>query len=185
MKLNITERSIDKKREPKRIRRNGDIPAVMYSRQVKPKSLIVKGADFGAALLAIPKGRLSTTVFTLVDESGNEVQALVKDIQYHSTTYQIQHLDFEVLKPKVPVKVKVPIECTGVIDCIGVKLGGFLRVVARSVQVLCLPEDIPPAFEVDVTNLNVNKFFKLSDLSIPEAMTRLDKDTVAVVVAKR
>jgi len=185
MKLNITERSIEKKREPNRIRRNGDIPAVMYSREMEPKTLVVKGADFGAALREIPKGRLSSTVFTLVDESGKEVQALVKDIQYHSTTYQILHLDFEILKSTVPVKVKIPIECTGEIDCIGVKLGGFLRRVMRSVQVLCLPKDILPVFEVDVSNLGLNKFLKLSDLSIPDTMTRLDKDTVAVVVAKR
>jgi len=185
MKLTIKERSPGKKREPKRIRRDGDIPAVMYSREMEPKPLVVKGDDFGSALRNIPKGRLSTTVFTLVDESGKEHQALVKGVQYHSTSYEIEHLDFEVLSPDVPVKVKVPIECTGVLDCVGVKLGGFLRLVVRSVQVLCKPGDIPASFEVDVTNLGLNKFFKVSDLNIPDTMTRLEKDTVAVVVAKR
>jgi len=146
---------------------------------------LVDGTDFAAALRETPKGRLSTTVFTLVDEKGKEHQALVKDVQYHSTTYQILHLDFEVLDPKVPVKVKVPIECTGVIDCVGIKLGGALRKVIRYAKILCLPKDIPSAFVLDVRNLGINKFLKLSDLDIPETMTRLDKDSVAVVIAKR
>jgi len=185
MKLKISKRPTEKKRESNRLRRDGHIPAVMYSRDIEAKPITVDGQDFGAALRDIPKGRLSTTVFTLVDENGQEMQGLVKDIQYHPTSYDILHLDFEVLDQKVPVKVKVPIECTGVIDCVGVKLGGVLRMVVRKVKIQCLPKDIPAMFELDVTNLGLNKFFKISDLSISDKLTRLDKDCVAVVVAKR
>ncbi|NGX57772.1 MAG: 50S ribosomal protein L25 [Chlamydiae bacterium] len=186
MKLNIIERSKEKKRESNRIRRSGDIPAVLYGRGIESETVTVKGEEFAATLRAIPKGRLSTTVFTLVGKAGKERRAIVKDIQYHSTTYNILHLDFEILEKDVRVNVKIPIECTGVLDCIGIKLGGVLRRVIRYIQVNCLPDDIPTVFEVDVKDLGVRQYRKLKDLAIPENVRPLaNLEEVAVVIAMR
>ncbi len=186
MKLNIRPRSLDKKREPGRIRRAGDIPAVVYSRGSESDAIIVSGAEFGQILRSIVKGRLATTQLTLVDEKGKERKVLVKDIQYHPTTYTILHLDFEELKEGVKVKVKVPIECDGVMDCAGIKLGGVLRRVIRSIKVECLPKDIPDVFTLDVRELGIKQFKKLKDLAIPESVQpRANLEEVAVVIAKR
>lgn len=186
MKLNIIERSHKKKRESNRIRRRGDIPAVLYGHGTDSQIITIKGPEFSAALREIPKGRLSTTVFTLTNEKGKEYQAIVKDIQYHSTTYDIVHLDFEVLEKDIRVNVKVPIECTGVIDCIGVKLGGVLRRVIRYIKVNCPPDQIPSFFELNVKDLGIRQYLKLADLTIPENVRPLAPlDEVAVVIAKR
>jgi len=186
MKLTTSKRDSQKKSETKKIRYEGDIPAVIYVAGKATHTLRVKGSEFNTLLRNVLPGRLSTTVFTLVDSDGKESRAILKEIQYQPTTYQVRHLDFEQLIDDAKVKVKVPIECTGIVDCVGIKLGGVLRQVIRHIRVRCLPKDIPSAFQIDIRNLNLYDTKRLSDLEIPETMRALaDLNEVAVVIAKR
>jgi large subunit ribosomal protein L25 len=186
MKLKTLNRSIVKKSETKRIRREGDIPSVLYVRGKATDNLIVKGSEFEAVLRNAQPGRLSTMLFTLVGQDGKERRAILKEIQYEPTTYHVQHLDFEELFDDVKIKVKVPIECTGAVDCAGVKLGGVLRQVIRYMRVSCLPKDIPSAFQLDVKHLMMMESKRLSDLEIPNTVRPIaNLHEVAVVIAKR
>lgn len=186
MKLQVFKRALLKKSEIKKIRREGDIPAVLYVKGKATDSMTVKGVEFQTLLRGVQPGRLSTMLFTLVDEKGKERKAILKEIQYEPTTYKVQHLDFEELFNELKVSVKVPIECTGIVDCAGVKLGGVIRQVIRFLRVRCLPKDIPSVLQVDVKNLGLFESKRLSDLSIPETVRPLaDLNEVAVVIAKR
>lgn len=186
MKLQVFERSVEKKREAKRIRRSGNIPAVVYTKGEASQHISLNGAEFSALLRKVIPGHLPTTVFDLVDSKGKTRRALVKDIQYKPTTYDVHHLDFEELIPKEPVNVKVPIVCIGTMDCVGVKLGGVVRQVIRHTRVSCPSELIPTHFEIDVKELNLAQYRRLSDLSIPKEMRPLDNlNEVAVVIVKR
>lgn len=186
MKLQVFKREQIKKSESNRIRREGNIPGIIYTRGKESQSIAVDGAEFGSLMRTVLPGRLSTTVFTLKDDHGKQQRVIVKDIQYHPTTYKVLHLDFEELADDVYVKVNVPIECTGVVDCIGVKLGGVLRQVIRSLRIRCLPKDIPSAFTIDVKAMGQNEKKRLSDLSIPQAVKPIaDLNEVAVVIAKK
>lgn len=186
MKLHVTKRSNEQKNEAKRIRRDGKIPAAIYNRGNDAESVSIDAPEFEAHLRKIPKGRLPTSIFTLMGEDGKEQKAIVKDIQYHVITYAIQHLDFEVLHDNVNVTLKVPIECSGVIDCVGVKQGGVLRTVTRHVKVRCLPKDIPEAFTVNVSDLEIMNSKRLKHLNIPQTLRLMaHENDVAVTVAKR
>ncbi|GAB4236135.1 MAG: 50S ribosomal protein L25/general stress protein Ctc [Chlamydiales bacterium] len=186
MKLSVTPRVVEKKRESKRLRRDGKIPAVIYGKALENATISIDEKAFCDAMRSIPKGRLATTRFNLTGESGNPREAIVKDIQYHPTTYKILHLDFEELQPDVKVNINVPIVFTGVVDCVGIKLGGVLRPVIRSLRVSCYPKDIPAYFELNVKNLKLKQYLRLSDISIPEEVRPLaDLNEVAVVIAKR
>ena len=186
MKLKIYNRICEKKGDSKRYRREGKIPAVLYVRGKTSEAILIDAAPFQAILRKLETDRLSTTRLTLVDAKGKERQAIVKEIQYHPTTYDILHLDFEELLPDVKVKVKVPIVCKGAIDCVGIKLGGVLRQVIRYVRVQCLPKDMPEYYELDVRSLEMGQAKKLKDLDISDAVRPLALlDEVAVVIAKR
>ena len=185
MKLTAHVRTNEKKRDSKRIRREGSIPAVIYIAGGNSVMVSVDRKEFDALLRGIPQGRLPTTKFTLMID-GKEKNVLVKDIQYHPTTYNILHLDFEELHKDTLVNVNVPVTCIGVLDCIGIKLGGFLRQVIRSVKVRCLPKDIPASFEVNIKEMGVFQSKRLSDLSIPEGVRPIARmEEVVVVIAKR
>ncbi len=186
MKLTTAKRSTDKKSELTKLRLAGMIPAIVYHKGQSGEPIAVQRAEYDAIIRQVKAGHLSTQKITLVDENGKEKTVILKEIQYHPTTYVVLHLDFEELHEKTPVNVKVPIECKGVVDCVGIKLGGVLRQVIRSLKVRCLPKDIPDAFKVDVQPLGIKESRRLSDLTIPETVRPLaDLSEVAVVIAKR
>ena len=185
MKLTAKMRVKSKKRDAKRIRRSGDIPAVIYASGKPSEMLHIDGQEFAALLRKIKPAHLSTTKITL-DFDGKKRVVLVKDIQYHPTTYSILHLDFEELLDDVLVNVRVPINCIGIMDCAGIKLGGVLRQVIRQVKVRCLPKLLPEAFDVNVKDLGIKQSLRLSDIQIAEGIRPLAKlEEVVVVIAKR
>lgn len=185
MKLTVKPRSGDKKSDIKQMRREGDIPAIVYSSKGEAKKIRINGVEFNALLRQMKPGHLPTIVFTLVEEN-KERKVIIKDIQYHLTTYNVSHIDFGELIENVPVSVKVPVTCVGVAECVGVKLGGFLRQVVRHVKVECLPKLIPSEFLVDVRDLGIRQSKRLKDMQMPEGVRPLiSMDEVIVVIAKR
>lgn len=185
MELKIKKRKGTLKSELKQLRREGDIPAVLYGPQGKNEIISVSGADFQTALRKVKSGCLSTTIFVLNGDDKPK-RAILKDIQYQRTTYQVIHVDFEELHDNVPVNVNIPIQCIGMIDCPGIKLGGVLRQVIRQMRVQCLPKDIPSEFVLNVSELGITQTKRLRDIVLPKGVKSLAKpEAVAVVIAKR
>lgn len=185
MKLAVKPRLGEKKKDVKDIRREGNIPAIIYFSKGQPEKLIVDGTEFKAVLRGMKPGQLPTTVFTLSD-GNKERRAIIKDIQYHLTSYVVSHIDFEELIDDVPVNIKVPVNCIGVMDCVGIKLGGFLRQVVRHVKVQCLPKNIPAEFSIDVRDLGIRQSKRMKDVELPAGVRPLASlEEVLVVIAKR
>lgn len=185
MKLQINKRSGTSKGEVSKLRRAGNIPAIIYHRGKEGEAISISNGEFSGLLRQVQPGRLSTTVFSL-SEGGKERRVIIKEIQYHPTTYNVLHLDFEELIDNVPIDVKVPIEMIGVVDCVGVKLGGFLRQVIRKLKVRCLPKDLPASFPVDVKDLAQNEVVRLAAIPIPQTVKPIaNMKEVAVLIAKR
>ncbi len=185
MELSLTKRTARKKSETNKIRREGNIPAVLYSKGKKGEDVVVDGNAFKKLLNKIESGTLSSKVFTLhVD--GKPVKAIIKDIHYHVTTYEPLHIDFTELHEDSLVTLNIPVTLTGVIECAGVKLGGVLRQVIRYVKVRCLPKDIPDQFDLDVRHLLTGQSVRLNKLSIPSSVEPvINLNEVAAVVGKR
>jgi large subunit ribosomal protein L25 len=178
-------RETQKKGDNKRLRREGFIPFVVYSKGKTAESGMVLKTEIEAAMRSIRPGFLPTTLFSLKMEKGKALSVLAREVQYDPTSYAIDHLDFMELDEKTPVIVKVPVELTNTVDCIGVKLGGFLQYVMRHVKVRCLPKDIPSHFQVDVKELNIAQTRRVRDLVLPSGVTCLDSmDAVVVTIAK-
>ncbi|PCI77965.1 50S ribosomal protein L25 [Candidatus Aerophobetes bacterium] len=183
--LTLSKRDTSSKSQLTKIRRAGDIPAVIYSSRQENISVTVKGDEYSAILRGVKEGYLPVTVFHLNIE-GKELKAIVKGIEYHRTTYNVQHLDFQILEEDVPLLVKVPVDFTGEMDCVGIKLGGFLRKVMRHVRVRCLPKDIPTDFPVAIGHLNIGATTKVADIKSGSNVKLLvKKEDVLAVIAKR
>ena len=169
-----------------RFRREGLIPYVTYS-QGKTKELgVVSKADIEKLIRSIRPGFLATTQILLKNESGQEREVIVKDVQYHRTSYNILHIDFLELEKATPVTVKVPVEYVNTVDCVGVKLGGMLRSVLRKVRVRCLPKDIPSHFQLDVKDLQLRESLRVKSIDMPEGVRCLvnPNDVIVSVVKK-
>lgn len=186
MKLQTIKRAADRKSEAKRLRREGYIPAVLYAKD-NGLTLAVQASEFQAFLRQVKPGHLPTTIFTLTDEDGKSRRAVVKDIQYEITTYDVTHLDFEEIIPGRHMSIKVPIECTGQVDCVGIKLGGVLRQVIRHVRVRTPRiEDLPSHIELDIRELALYQSKRVKDLQIPETVRLIaNLEEVVAVIVKR
>ncbi|MBI5273085.1 MAG: 50S ribosomal protein L25 [Chlamydiia bacterium] len=184
-KLSYFSRVTGKKGEINKLRREGGIPGVLYGHNVPVKPISIKKEEFDAVLRNMRSGLLATTLFALHD--GHKAhKALIKEVQYHRSTYAVEHIDFILISEQVPVTVNVPIQLAGITDCVGVKLGGFVRQVIRSLKVSCLPKDLPQEFILDVRELGVAQSMRLSDVQVPEAVRPIAKmNEVAVVIAKK
>ncbi|BAE80966.1 50S ribosomal protein L25 [Chlamydia felis Fe/C-56] len=184
MELVVTSRETDKKSLLKKIRQTGGIPAVIYSGGKSVANIVVDAHVFSKFLSGLESGALSSTIFSLSYE-GRIIRALVKDIQYQVTTYQVIHLDFEELIEDRDVKLNIPIRCINAVDCVGVKLGGSLRQVIRALRVVCKPKDIVPFLELDVRSLGLSQTRKLSDINIPAGLRPITPLKEVVVTVSR
>ena len=185
MELLVQKREKTGKGISKRVRREGGIPAVLYSKGGEGESIIVDRASYEAALRQTKPGHLPTITFTLKGD-GADRKAVVKEVQYHPTTYAVLHLDLEELHDDVPVRVNVPITLVGAAECAGVKEGGVIRQVIRHMRVSCLPKDMPKHLELDVRSLKLKESARLAAIAVPETVRPLARmGEVAAVVAKR
>lgn len=186
MHIAISKRTAGKKSEAKNIRREGNIPAVLYSTGLPNSFIVVNGGDYKALVSSLRRGSLPNTILTLKGE-GAEIKALVKDIQYDKVTYDVVHMDLMAIEGDNAVNVKIPIRFAGGDNCPGVKLGGVVRQVIEHLAVRCPANAIPQQFVLDIAALNMGQSKKLSDIALPEGVVSQAKsmDEVCVVIAKR
>ncbi len=185
MKLSYFSRTVGKKGDVNKLRREGGVPAVLYGLNQPPESVFIKKNEVETFLRNMKPGLLSTSVFELHDGQKSR-KAMIKEVQYHRSTYAIEHIDFALVNDKEKVTVKVPLQITGAAECAGVKLGGFVRQSIRSLKVSCLLKDIPQELTLDVRDLQIAQSKRLSDIAIPDGVQPHAKmNEVAVVIAKK
>lgn len=183
MKLKAVKRAIGKS-DLGRIRRKGDIPGVVYHGGKENTTVTIDGPMFQAHLRAIQKGCLATTRFE-VDLDGETFQAIVKDISYHRTTYNIEHIDLMKVTSDQIVTVHVPIVCKGVDTCIGITQGGQLKTEKRSVKISLKVKEMPEAFTLDVSPLSLGESIRVRDLVLTGDMkAKIDGNQILVTVSK-
>lgn len=184
--IDVKSRVQASKNEAKRLRREGFIPFVMYSKTGKTVSGLLPKVEFDAVLRNMRSGFLPTTVFELKAEDGKVTKAIVKDIQYHPTSYAVIHLDFLELHADQEINVKIPVEYLNAADCVGVKAGGFIRTVLRHVKVNCLPKDLPTHFEIDVRDMDMRDLRRVNDIQLPAGVVSAHKhNDIVVTIVKR
>ena len=186
MKLAITPRTSETKREAKRLRLNKKIPAVLYHRGKESAPIAIDKLEFEALMRSVPKGQLSTVVFALNDQEGKELHAVIKEVQYNKTTYEVEHLDFAKVDSQSRINVNIPVVLANVVDCVGVKMGGQIRQLVRQIKVNCPGDKIPTAFVIDVKDMNVEEIKKIKDLDVAKDLRPIiSPNEVIVMIAKK
>ena len=165
------------------LRRQALIPAVFYGPEVDPVPLILQSRDLEKL---ITTGAGENILIDLNIEDGKSTQshrAMIKEIQVDPVKQNILHVDLYAISMDKKISVEVPITLTG--TALGVsEEGGILQQVSRTLEISCLPDRIPEAFELEVTALAIGDSLHVSDLEIPEGVDVLVEDelTIASVV---
>jgi len=171
------------KNEARRTRREGKIPAVVYGAYQDPISVAVNPRE----ILKIVRSTTGyNTIFNLSVGGNGTTPVMVVDHQVDPIKGTLLHADFKRIDLTKRIRVSVPTHTSG--EPKGVKVqGGLLEVVTRSVEIECLPDDIPESFSVDVTELMMGQSKRASDVVLSGSMKLMTPpDTViAHIVALR
>ena len=176
-------RSSRGKNEARRTRRAGQIPAVVYGAFQEPVSVAVNPRDI---VKIVHSNTGYNTIFNLAIEGGESTPVMIVDQQADPVRGNLLHADFKRVDLSKKLRVAVPVHAEG--EAKGIKLqGGLLELVIRSVDIECLPDDIPERFSVDVTELMIGQAKRAGDIVLTGSMKLLSPAdaVVAHVVALR
>ncbi len=151
-------------RVSRRIRRNGNVPGVVYGINLENRHIEMNKSKL---LTAIRKSRRNDR-FELEIEGDGTYNVIVKSIQWHPVTEDIVHIDFYQLTEGKPITVDVPIKLTG--ESKGVKLGGDLYQPRKRITVTALPEAIPNEITVDISDMDIGDVLHIFDLDMPKGV---------------
>ena len=158
----------------KELRRNGEIPAVLYGLKDNfPLSICPDN------LKSIVKAKGNNALIDLDLKENKQRKVILKDYQTHPLKKLWIHVDFLEVDVTKVVKVSVNVNLVG--KSAGEKMGGLVNQVVKSLNVECLPDDIPQSVEVDITNVELGQVLHISDLTLPDKVKVLNRPTEAVV----
>ena len=163
----------------RRVRHGGKIPAVLYGGDGPAQPLIVDPKVI-TAILHSESGE--NTLFSLKIGASGLVpgRVIIKEHQVDPITDALTHADFMRIAMDKVIRVQVMVHTVGVAR--GVRLsGGILDHPLREVVVECLPADIPERIDVDITELDMGKSFRVSDLVPPTGVKILTDPNMPVV----
>jgi len=143
------------------LRREGMVPAVLYGHE-SARSLAVRLRDLQTVLKS-DQGANSILEISL---DRTKKMVLLKDLQIDPIRLEPIHADLFEVSMDQKIKVMVEIRQIGD-DPEGFKTGGILTHTLTSVEVECLPMEIPESFEVDLSGLDVGDAFHVSDITDP------------------
>jgi len=175
-----------KGKKVKKLRREDLVPAILYGKHLEqPLCLMMSKKPLVKALVSTDGGKGVLFTLNIKDGETRKEYAILQDIQYHPYKLDVIHVDWHGINLEEEITTTVHIILKG--EAAGTKVGGVLEVVLEDIEIKCLPMNLLPHIEVDISNLNVGESIHIRDLAIPEGITLLSSEdkVIATVVAPR
>jgi large subunit ribosomal protein L25 len=179
--LTVEPRTERGRSDVRKLRAEGLLPGVIY------------GAGIEAAALSVPRSELlrvlhqhgAHPLVTVKVNGGREYLALIKELQVDAVKQEALHVDFHRVQEDKPVQTEVEVTIVG--TPAGVKTGGILDVIVRTVAIEALPRDLPESIEFDASEMDMGDTARVGELIAPRGVTILSdpEQTLATVVAPK
>lgn len=162
------------------IRAAGNVPAVAYGHGSKPESLMLEAK----VLERVYAQSGGNKILKLEIEGGKTLNVIIHDVQSDGITGAIKHADFYVVRMNEVIKTEVPLHFVGESTAVYQDEGTLLKGL-ETLEIECLPGDLPESIEVDISVLDdFEKTITVADLVIPEGVKLLMEDVEEMLVAK-
>ena len=166
--LPVTARSPEGSRSARRLRRDNQVPGVIYGGGDEPQHFAVDARTLRNTLAR------AAQVIEITVDGGSNANVLIKDVQRHPVRGEAVHVDLLRVRMDVLIHATVPIEFHGSEDAPGVSEGGIFNQELREVNIEALPGDIPDSIVHDVSGLIMNETVTLDVLTAPAGVKLLD-----------
>lgn len=178
--IRVNERKTAGKGAARAERRAGLIPGVIYGEKKEPVMFSISALDLDAQLR---QSGFWTRQFE-IEVGKNKYHAICQDIQTHPITDRPIHIDFLRVSANTELQIEVPVMYENELAAPGLKNGGVLNAIYRSIEVMCKPKDIPETLFVDLTGLEMGDVVKLGDIKFPAGVKPVeDLDTTIAAIA--
>ena len=154
------------------LRRNGKIPANYYYRGEANQNLAIDKKAFNHAIHS------GQQVFE-VDINNETIYIMIKDIQYHSVTEEVMHVDLMRIRRTEKMTFSIPLVLEG--DAVGVDEGGIVAQVATTIDVECFPNDVPESITVDISGLEFNSAMAAEEIVLPVDTVLVSAENTTIV----
>lgn len=158
-----------------RLRKEGRVPGVFYSKNDEPIAIDVVEKSINPLVFTS-----QTNLISLKTNNGKEFDCLIKDIQFDPVTDRVIHIDLFGLTTNETIEIEVPLQFLG--SPIGVKDGGIMQAVLHKLLVECMPGDMPPHLEVEVGDLKLGDSIHVSDLKFENITILSSPESVVVSI---
>jgi large subunit ribosomal protein L25 len=177
LELNCERRNLGTKGQVRALRRTGMVPAVVYGPKRSATPIAVSGPSLKASVTTDAGQRLLKLKAAEPDLDGKHV--IIKDVQRAPVSGVLLHADLYEVDLTAKLQVTVPLRFHGRPK--GVGDGGILQPLVRTIDVECLPTDIPEAIDVDVTELGIHDAIHISSLQFSANVTPVYDSDIALV----
>ena len=180
VKLSATRRTATGRAAVRKIKARGAVPAIIYGGKNQAEPLQVSRRDI-SLILSHASGENILVELEIDGEKSGRL-ALVQEVQHAPLGGDILHVDFHAVSMDEMIEADVPLEPIGTAE--GVKtFGGLLEQALRSLEIECLPRDLPDVITVDVSHLNIGDAIHVREIPLPEGVTtRVPADLTAFSV---
>jgi large subunit ribosomal protein L25 len=145
------------------LRREGRVPAILYGPGKDSVMLSILTSELENIIKDSAGGQLFVDL--IIDDKKKEKRhAMVKELQTNPTSRELLHVDFYEISMDRKIKVNVPVVAVG--KSKGVEFGGILQIIRRELEVLCLPGEIPEAFEIDISDLDIGDSVHVEEIPL-------------------
>jgi len=181
IELKVKKRERSGKSLTKKVRAEGDIPAIIYGGTKPTVAIQVNSKEFQTAI----HSKAGENTLLQLNFEGTKTKTtetvLIKDVQHDPVSEDVLHIDFTIVSLTEKIRAKVSIHEKG--EALGVKEGGVIDIPHHEVEVECLPTDIPDRIVIDVSALDINDAVHVKELNIPSGVQcLLDPEEVVLKV---
>lgn len=180
-KINLKSKTRDATgKKVKKHRKEGLIPAVLYGNKIKAQNLWLDYLEFSKVYNQAGE----STILELDIDGKNKAEVLIHAVQNDPMSGKFSHIDFFQVRMDQKIETEVPLEFVGESEAVK-SLGGVLVKSLDTIPVSCLPADLPPKIEVDISVLKTfEDAIKIGNLGISEKVkVQIEPETVVANVA--
>ena len=176
LKINAQPRTESGRNAVKKLKSAGLVPAVIYGAKDPARNLQLVEREVDTLLAHAT----SESVLVEVAIGAETRTALIQEIQHHPVSGKVLHIDLHAVAADELLTAEVTITTTG--EAAGVTTGGgVLEFILHTVEVECLPADLPDAITVDISALQIGDSIHVRDLKLPRGVTVTNDADLSVV----
>ena len=164
----------------KTLLKNNKIPGIIYGKKSSALPVFVESKE----IYSLIKNRGSYSKILSINLNGENEKVLLKEVQFHPVSDNVIHIDFMRIQDNTKVTVEVPVNFLNREKCPGIKQGGVLNIVRRSIELKCNANKIPEILEFDLIESDIGDSIKISNINLPNEVnpTITDRDFVVATL---